>query len=546
MTLRDYRRSPFLLFLSPFVLGLWLAGGTRGADELFKSGSIPSFEIVLGDAEYAMLNVSNRSYVRGTFKAGELILTNVGVRLKGRSTFQPLDRKPSFTIKFNQFTPQAYSGFTKLMLNNAGGDPTYLREYLANQLFRDAGLPAPRVTHARVTLNSRSLGLFVAIEGITKGLLRQYFVRTDGNLYEGAFRDVDRRLEQDGGSDHSQQDLIGLARVAKIEDPADRWQRLQTVLDIKRFITFVAMEHLVGQQDGYAVQANNYRIYHDPEADRMVFFPHGLDRTFLEAHFSPGPSSERILTAAVFRTHEGRQMYRQTVEALFTNVFHMARLTNDAVQTAERIYKFLESDKAAVHSNCLALCEVIAGRLTNIAQELRKPELHPAEFDGDVISLLSQWQPSGASSFECHRSMSGNYETLHIRATNDVGSGSFRARLLLEPGQYTFAGAVRMADVQPSTESYRRPGAFLKGQPIDAGVLFHVVGKSRNDFLTGTSDWKELSRPFSVEYGPEEIEVACELIASTGQAWFQTSSLKLFRHGNTKGASSEPKAPSVR
>ena len=79
---------------------------------------------------------------------------------------------------------QQYSGgLTKLMLNNSSQDQTFLSELLATRLFRDAGVPAARVTHSRVTLNGRDLGLYVAIEAMNKRFLKRHFGKATGNLY---------------------------------------------------------------------------------------------------------------------------------------------------------------------------------------------------------------------------------------------------------------------------------------------------------------------------------------------------------------------------
>ena len=34
--------------------------------------------------------------------------------------------------------------------------------------------------------------------------------------------------------------------------------------------------------DGYVMNRNNYRVYHDLDTGKMVFFPHGMDQMFWE------------------------------------------------------------------------------------------------------------------------------------------------------------------------------------------------------------------------------------------------------------------------
>ena len=127
-----------------------------------------------------------------------------------------------------------------------------------------------RGAYATLKLNRRNLGLYVLKEGLTKEFLAQYFRRTDGNLYDGGFRrDVDRPLERiHGGGADDQADRLALLAAVREPDAARRWQRLQQVLDLDRFVTSLALQAIMWNWDGYAMARNNYRIYHDPESGK--------------------------------------------------------------------------------------------------------------------------------------------------------------------------------------------------------------------------------------------------------------------------------------
>ena len=134
----------------------------------------------------ARLRSDPRTYIQAKIIEGDRVLTNVAIRLRGHGSFRSLDEKPNFAINFHEFaTNQTYRGLKKLMFNNSVQDATGFAEFLATQLFRDAGLPAARVTHARVQLNGRDLGLYVVIEAMTREFLKQHFKNPNGNLYEG-------------------------------------------------------------------------------------------------------------------------------------------------------------------------------------------------------------------------------------------------------------------------------------------------------------------------------------------------------------------------
>src|SRR5213076_217273 len=130
--------------------------------------------------------------------------TDIALHLKGSSgSFQPLDQKPGFTLDFSENNPaQTLAGLRKIHLNNSVEDPSYLNEQIGSELFRAAGVPVPRVSHALVEMNGRPLGLYVLKEGLTEDFLSFYFRRGDGNLYEPERgNDVDGHMKRLLGRD---------------------------------------------------------------------------------------------------------------------------------------------------------------------------------------------------------------------------------------------------------------------------------------------------------------------------------------------------------
>jgi hypothetical protein len=143
---------------------------------------------------------------------------------------------------------------------------------------RPTSPPAP---HARVELNGRDLGLYVLKEGFNKAFLRRHSKRQETRL-RGFLREITEPLERTSGEGDvpNRADLKALAEAALEPNPERRLQRLERVLDINRFLNFSILEMLTWHWDGYTLKKNNYRIYHDPDSDKLVFFPHGMDQMF--------------------------------------------------------------------------------------------------------------------------------------------------------------------------------------------------------------------------------------------------------------------------
>src|SRR5690606_26585600 len=142
--------------------------------------------------------------------------------------------------------------------------------------------------------DGRDLGFYVLKEGYNKRFLKRHFKDTKGNLYDGGFlMDVDENLEKDSGDGpENWSDLVALWDAANEPDLAKRKTRLEAVLDLDRFMTFPALELLTGHWDGYTQNRNNYRLYHNPETEKFVFIPHGMDQLFRDVNYqiTPGAS----------------------------------------------------------------------------------------------------------------------------------------------------------------------------------------------------------------------------------------------------------------
>jgi len=217
-----------LLLISPCISELAAADKPPPAHELFTDGKVRTFKISVEEPGLSVLKKNDRSYVRVTISEGTNVFKDVGIHLKGMGSFRPFNEKPSFAVKFDKYVPdQEYQSLSKFMLNNSSQDPTYLAEMMATQMYRDAGLPAARVTHAFVEVNGRALGLYVLIEAMNKDFLKQHFRSAKGNLYEAYLQDIDQKLDQDSGTDTTQADLTNLLAVARITNPVERWPALE-------------------------------------------------------------------------------------------------------------------------------------------------------------------------------------------------------------------------------------------------------------------------------------------------------------------------------
>jgi hypothetical protein len=472
------------------------------------------------------------------------VYTNVAVQLKGASSFRPVDSIPSLTLNFDKSGPnRKFHGLPKISLNNSTQDPTCLHEKFSRELFAAAGVPVPRSDYASVTLNGRALGLYVLAEGFSQQFLKRYFKQPDGNLYDGGvLQEIDGPLEVISGknpTDHG--GLRRLIAAARVPDPEKRFSALERALDLERFLSMIAMEAILCHSDSYSMNRNNYRVYHDPATDRMVFMPHGMDRV-LGTHRSSldlaiVPPMLGMVARAVISTPEGRRRYVGRAGVLFTNLFQPDRLRSRVREMSAKLSGgILDLPSVFRLDRILAprrdqgveeLCARIAVRAQNLAGQFADTAevlaTAPApEFGPDGTAPISGWRPrpiGGRSRPAYETTDAGGKQIVRSVVPDGVGMVSFHSRVLLPAGIYRLTGKIEIGG--PEGEGSRRvvSGRMLRAMATRFGSEMRPL------------DWGNANLSFEVSAAraPEEIEFICDVRGGLGELRFDASSVRLVR-----------------
>jgi spore coat protein H len=512
-----------MLLLLAAPVGVASAPVNVAGRELFTPPTVRQISITIPEEGLMVLRTNSRTYVAAAVREGTNAFERVAIHLKGSTgSFRKIDDKPGLTLDFDKYTPkQRFHGLSKIHLNNSVEDPSYLHEFIGSDAFHRAGIPAARVTHAVVDLNGRKLGLYVLKEGFTQEFLALHFLHPTGNLYEPgpSGRDVDESMNQQlGAVNEAGRDLEALAAAAE-EPLGTRWQTLKRNLDVDRFITFMAMEMLTGHRDGYCLARNNFRVYHDVDSGRMMFFPHGMDQLFGYAKLPILPRMNGLVARSLMDLPEGRQQYRDRCGALLTNVLALSNVLariDSALPVLENAVE--PAARAPLLREIAALKERVSQRLDSVAQQLRQAPLELLAFHNSVATLPN-WQPMDIPpAGELVRTNSPEGKAVLAIRAGPVTFGSWRSKVVLPPGQYRFDGKLRTLDVAPL--------GFGKNQ--GAALRVANAGVPKVSRWTGTEPWRAATVSFELAQ-QQEVDLICELRASRGQAWFELDSLRLIR-----------------
>ena len=203
--------------------------------------------------------------------------SNVGVKYKGNSSYNPTRVKNPFHIELDTYIDQDYQGYTDIKLSNSYRDPSFLREVLSYKIARDY-MHAPESNFANVYVNNQLIGLYSNSESVGKKFVKARFgsksntfikcspvrgagpgnlnipnlvyLGTDSSLYYNRYE-----LE----SDYGWSDLVDLCDTLN-----NHSTEIEKIINVNEVLWMLAFDNLLVNLDSYIGPfAQNYYLYKD-------------------------------------------------------------------------------------------------------------------------------------------------------------------------------------------------------------------------------------------------------------------------------------------
>ena len=309
---------------------------TPPLDDLLNGSTLNDVWLHINAKDWADLHAN---YREGTYYPADLEwrgvrVRNAGVRVRGRFTRN--DRKPSLRVDFNRYvTGQQFLGVKAIVLNSLWMDPSMLRDRLSMLLFRRMGIPAPRAAHIRlfVGANREFAGVYSVVEEVNPAFLEANFNQNDGYLYEYHIQDAygfeqpdrdldwyrvrfDAQTHENGSMFELYAPVRSLVETINAASPSNLRRDLADVLDIDVYLTEIAVQNFVAQQDGLVGQfgMNNFYLYRFEGRSLSQVIPWDQDGSFRILDMPPWHQMDtNVLAAKIWTDPTYRDVYLRKI-----------------------------------------------------------------------------------------------------------------------------------------------------------------------------------------------------------------------------------------
>ncbi|NRA95485.1 MAG: DUF1080 domain-containing protein [Planctomycetes bacterium] len=251
---------------------------------------------VRGDRQSMLRMNGTFPYHKGDVAIGSSVLKGIGVRFKGNSTFSSTNGtlKRSFKLDFNRHDRTGnFLGLLKLNLHCNALDGTQIKDGSSYQLYRDAGVHAPRVCYARVYLTIPGevertyLGLYTVVEQIDSVFAKRtvgggLIMKPEGETlaYRGDKWNEDYErlyVPKSTATEEMARPVIELARLFKEKEGDALADAVEEVLDVESFLRYTAVSTVLVNTDSPLVLSHNYYLIVPKKTKKVVWVPWDLN-----------------------------------------------------------------------------------------------------------------------------------------------------------------------------------------------------------------------------------------------------------------------------
>ena len=349
------------------------------------------------------------AWAHGAFSIDGKQYEDIGVRYKGNGTYSggAPQNKISMKLNLNKYVKgQKLANVTSINLANNITDPGWMNEELAYRLFRDAGVPAPRSSYARVFVTvtgkvpRRYMGLFSLIEDVDEHFVQDRFGAVpDKKMLGPLLKPVPISLFtyiSDKWTDYNQiydpkteltpaqiERIIGFCKIVTSGTDEEFAAKLPEYVDLDNFARFIAVDVWLTDLDGILNMGQNYYAYMDPKTGKFNFMAWDQDHGFGQmgrasnaqtenfSIYHPWSSRNKFMER-VFAVPAFRELYLARMREFSKTIFQPERIFAQVDDLAPAIRPAIaEESKVAAHFFVQVVADPAPGPAQQFGERLK-------------------------------------------------------------------------------------------------------------------------------------------------------------------------------
>ena len=225
----------------------------------------------------------------------------VGIRFKGNSSLQTSWQsgimKLSFKLDFDEYEDdypqiknQRFYGFKKFSLKNNYDDESFIREKVAADVFKSAGLAMSHTAFYTLYVDAGDgpvyFGLYTLVEEVDDTLIDTQFSSDSGNLYKpeddganfanGTFNETgfEKKTNEDEADWTDIKALFTALHATTRTSSSATWRtNLETIFDVDSYLNYLAVNTVIQNWDTYGRMPHNYYLYNNPDTNKLTWIP---------------------------------------------------------------------------------------------------------------------------------------------------------------------------------------------------------------------------------------------------------------------------------
>jgi len=281
----------------------------------------------------------------------------VGIRFKGnsslRSTWQEGNMKLSFKVNFDKFEDiypqiknQRFFGFSEVSLKNNYEDKSFMREKVAADIFKKAGLVVSHTAFYAVYVDYGEgpiyFGLYTMVEEVDDTVIKEQYSNSSGNLYKpentgasfayGTFNQTDFvKKTNETNSDWSDiKNLFSVLHSTNRTSETEQWRNnLDAIFNTDAYLKYLAVNTIIQNWDTYGIMPHNYFLYNNPDDNKLEWIPWDNNEALqegkmggaLKLDFSNLETNQWPLIEYLYNDTVYKAKYDQYLEDIITTAF---------------------------------------------------------------------------------------------------------------------------------------------------------------------------------------------------------------------------------